>query len=173
MYDLLQFGFGHLNGFDSSRLDAGRLSVVDARGVCAAELELDACAFDDEPEPEEEPAPEDDDACAFCLYADAPEPPGIGEATRDDAGVESGVLPALPLSSSAVGAGASSSSSGGSGGLVQQHQQQQQQQPPARFGKRGSNLMTDGSADAEDEAMDLDEDEYDDDGKKRASRRKL
>ena len=103
LYDLLQFGFGHLNGFDSSRLDAGRLSVVDARGVCAAELELDACAFDDEPEPEDDPAP-DDDACAFCLYADAPEPPGIGEATRDDAGVESGVFPALPLSSSAVGA---------------------------------------------------------------------
>ena len=36
LYDLLQFGFGHLKGFDSSSEVAGRESVVLALGVCAA-----------------------------------------------------------------------------------------------------------------------------------------
>jgi hypothetical protein len=33
LYDLLQFGFGHLNGLDSSSVDAGRDTVVEARGA--------------------------------------------------------------------------------------------------------------------------------------------
>ena len=33
LYDLLQLGLGHLNGFDSRRDVAGRESVVLARGV--------------------------------------------------------------------------------------------------------------------------------------------
>lgn len=90
----------------SSRLDAGRLSVVDARAVCAAlsptPVPEPEAADDDDPGPEPDPD-EDEDAWAF-LYPDEPEPPGMGEATRDDAGVESGVLPALPLRRSAVGA---------------------------------------------------------------------
>ena len=53
--------------------------------------EIQTAAFDD-----------DDDACEF-RYPD-PELPGMGDATRDDAGVLSGVLPALELSRSAVGA---------------------------------------------------------------------
>ena len=56
LYDLLQFGFGHLNGFESRSEDAGRESVVDARAVepptptleLAAALEVDAPAFEDD-----------------------------------------------------------------------------------------------------------------------------
>ena len=58
LYDLLQFGFGHLNGFESSSDDAGRESVVDARAVDplaptfaleeAAPLDEDAPAFAEE-----------------------------------------------------------------------------------------------------------------------------
>ena len=107
LYDLLQFGFGHLNGFESSSDDAGRESVVDARAV--------ALAF---PFPFALPLPlalalepgvdEEEDACALgatLLYPEPePDAPGIGDATRDDAGVLSGVFPALPFRSSAVGA---------------------------------------------------------------------
>ncbi|MDA4133176.1 MAG: hypothetical protein OK454_08655, partial [Thaumarchaeota archaeon] len=43
-----------------------------------------------------------------------------------------------------------------------------------RFGKRGSNVMMEGSAeDIDDEAMDVDDSDDEVDGKKRASRRKL
>ena len=48
LYDLLQFGFGHLNGFDSRSDEAGRDRVVDARGVeLAPAVELDAPADED------------------------------------------------------------------------------------------------------------------------------
>ena len=48
LYDLLQFGFGHLNGFDSRSDEAGRERVVDARGVeLAPAVELDAPADED------------------------------------------------------------------------------------------------------------------------------
>ena len=107
LYDLLQFGFGHLNGFESSSEDAGRESVVDARAVALAPapvLELDA----DAPALVEDDEEDEDDACALgatLLYPEPePDAPGIGDATRDDAGVLSGVFPALPFRSSAVGA---------------------------------------------------------------------
>ena len=93
LYDLLQFGFGHLNGFESSRLDAGRESVVDARAVDedATAPEVDAPALEE-------------DAWALGATLLYPVPPGLGEATREDAGVLSGVLLELLLRSSAVGA---------------------------------------------------------------------
>ncbi len=55
LYDLLQFGFGHLNGFERRSEDAGRESVVEARGVELAALEDEAPALDvDAPAFEEE-----------------------------------------------------------------------------------------------------------------------
>jgi len=75
--------------------------------------------------------------------------------------------------SGSVGAGASGSSSGV--GKKGGHHHHHLRAPPQRFGKRGSNLMESGVADAaDDEAMDVD-DEADEvaEGKKRASRRKL
>ncbi len=89
----------NMNGFDSSRLDTC--------AVCAAahpdpDPEPDTTAtLHDNPTPDEEL---DEDAWPFAQYPNAPEPPGIGEVTRDDMGVESGVFPVLLLSSSAVGA---------------------------------------------------------------------
>lgn len=73
LYDLLQFGFGHLNGLERRREDAGRERVVDARGVelLGPEVEAEAAGPD-------------------------PDPPGTGDATRDDAGVLSGVVALLP-----------------------------------------------------------------------------
>ena len=49
LYDLLQFGFGHLKGLDRSSDVAGRESVVLARGVCEApweDVEAEACDED-------------------------------------------------------------------------------------------------------------------------------
>lgn len=97
-YDLLQFGLGHLNGFDSSIwLNTERPSVVDARVVRAAELAPAASLFDKEPSPVS-----DDDACVFCLSANAPGSPEIGETGRDNVGVVLGVPSSLPLGSRAV-----------------------------------------------------------------------
>lgn len=98
LYDLLQFGFGHLNGLERSSDDAGRDSVVDARGVevaleLEAGLEVDAAEFEEEAK-----------AFGATFLYPVLDPPGIGDATREDAGVLSGVLPALLLRSRAVGA---------------------------------------------------------------------
>ena len=63
LYDLLQFGFGHLNGFESSSDDAGRESVVDARAVALAPALPFALALDAPPlvEEDEDEADEDED----------------------------------------------------------------------------------------------------------------
>ena len=88
LYDLLQFGFGHLNGFDSRSEVAGRESVVLARGVCAA-----FCDADDV----EGCAAEDDDGAGTIAgwigYVDVG--PDTGEATRDWSGVLAGVVALL------------------------------------------------------------------------------
>lgn len=86
LYDLLQFGFGHLNGLDNKSDEAGRDSVVLARGVCPFALI---------------PAADVEGAAATVRKTDEA---GAGDATRDDAGVLFGVLLALLLSNKAAGA---------------------------------------------------------------------
>ena len=94
LYDLLQFGFGHLNGFESRRDVAGRDSVVLARGVCEAPCEDDEDAW---AELDEEGA---GTMAGWIGYVDVW--PETGDATRDWSGVLAGVV-ALLLRRSAGG----------------------------------------------------------------------
>lgn len=85
LYDLLQFGLGHLKGLERRREVAGRDNVVLARAACAEEEVGEEVPFKAEP-------------VETWLLG-----PAVGDATRDGPGVLEGVLPALLLSRSAGG----------------------------------------------------------------------
>ena len=78
-----------MNGFERSRDDAGRESVVDARAVCDPSICDDPDAVGDVGDPR-------------LLDGKFPEA-GAGEATREEDGVLAGVVPVLLFNSNAGG----------------------------------------------------------------------